>query len=282
MEPGGLRPEYMNWNMMPRLYKQMPGLPTLTVKPQIWDKWCKEPYMLWEPTQLAGDSQPGVALVICYSRHHDLLKGKDKDTPQSQMAISMTLAYVPEHWPLASFEESSHIINAVRVEGDLVGMISLTQLHKKAPNLPDVSYREYGQHMTIAPLTLLDPSAPLDNAMLLMCGPPHCFAVRAFHCKHSSSGNASKMTFYAPLAFRKALKGELLVLSGCNGKTWSGTFSGMDHHEVPMARLYVFMKLNASNRIPVLPEYAFALCELGSWPFPSTMDINILPEACLA
>ena len=106
----------------------MPGLPTLTVKLQIWDKWCKEPYTLWEPTQLAGDFWPGIALVICYSRHHDLLKGKDKDAPRSQMAISMTLAYVPEHWPLASFEESSHVINAVWAEGDLVGMISLTQV----------------------------------------------------------------------------------------------------------------------------------------------------------
>ena len=90
------------------------------------------------------------------------------------------------------------------------------------------------------------------------------------------------MTFYAPPAFRKAPKGELLVLSGCNGKTWGGTSSGMDHHEVPMAPLNVFMKLNASNGILVLPEYAFGLCEPGSWPFQSTMDINILPEACLA
>ena len=198
------------------------------------------------------------------------------------MVISMTLAYVPEHWPLASFEESSHVINAVRAKGDLVGMISLTRLHKKAPYLPDISYREYGQHMTIAPLTLPDPFAPPDDAMLLMCGPPHDFAVGAFHCKHSSSGNAGKMTFYAPPAFWKAPQGELLVLNGCNGKTWGGTGSGMDHHEVPMAPLHVFMKLNASNGILVLPEYAFALCEPGSWPFPSTMDINILPEACLA
>ena len=267
---------------MPGLYKQMPGLPTLTVKPQIWDKWCKEPYTLWEPTQLAGDFWLGIALVICYSRHHDLPKGKDKDAPRSQMAISMTLAYVPGHWPLASFEESSHIINAVWAEGDLAGMISLTRLHKKAPYLPDVSYWEYGQHMTIAPITLPDPSAPPDNAGLLMCGPPHDFAVGALHCKHSSSGKTGKMTFYAPSAFRKALKGELLVLSGCNGKTWGGTGSGMDHHEVLMAPLNVFMKLNASNRIPVLPEYTFVLCEPGSWPFQSTMDINILPEACLA
>ena len=72
------------------------------------------------------------------------------------------------------------------------------------------------------------------------------------------------------------------MLNGCSGKTWGGTSSGMDHHKVPMAPLHIFMKLNASNGIPVLPDYAFALCELGSWPFPSTMDINILPEACLA
>ena len=117
----------------------------------------------------------------------------------------------------------------------LQGMISLTRLHKKAPYLLDVSYREYGQHMTIAPLNLLDPSAPPDPDAngLLMCGPPHDFAVGAFHCKHSSSGKTGKMTFYAPPAFRKAPQGELLVLNGCNGKTWGGTSSGMDHHEVP-------------------------------------------------
>ena len=114
-------------------------------------------HALWEPTQLTGDFRLGIALVICYSRHHDLPKAKDKDAPQSQMAISMTLAYVPEHWPLESFEESSHVINAVWAERDLVGMISQTQLHKKAPYLPDVSYREYGQHMTIAPLNLPGP-----------------------------------------------------------------------------------------------------------------------------
>ena len=153
-------------------------------------------------------------------------------------------------------------------------MISLTWLHKKTPYLPEI--------MTIAPLTLPDPLAPLDDAVLLMCGPPHDFAVGAFHCKHSSSGNAGKMTFYAPPAFWKAPQGELLVLNGCNGKTWGGTGSGVDHHEVPMAPLHVFMKLNASNGILVLLEYAFVLCEPGSWPFPSTMDINILPEACLA
>ena len=145
-------------------------------------------------------------------------------------------------------------------------MVSLTRLHKKAPYLLEVSYREYSQHMTIAPLNLPDLSAPSDDARLVMY----------------STGKTGKMVFYAPPAFRKALKGELLVMNGCNGKTWGATGSGMDHHEVPMAPLNTFMKLNTSNGIPILPEYAFVLCEPGSWPFQSTMDINILPEACLA
>ena len=49
-----------------------------------------------------------------------------------------------------------------------------------------------------------------------------------------------------------------------------------------MAPLDTFMKLRATNGIPVLLEYAFALCSTGTWPFPSTMDQDILPEACLA
>ena len=48
-----------------------------------------------------------------------------------------------------------------------------------------------------------------------------------------------------------------------------------------MAPLNTFMRLHATNGVPVLPEYAFALCQPGAWPFPSTMDINILPNACL-
>ena len=46
--------------------------------------------------------------------------------------------------------------------------------------------------------------------------------------------------------------------------------------------LDTFLKLQATNGVPVLPEYAFALCSAGTWPFPSTMDLNILPETCLA
>ena len=90
------------------------------------------------------------------------------------------------------------------------------------------------------------------------------------------------MAIYAPLAFQKAPQGELLVLNRCNGKTWGGTGSDTNQHEVPMAPLDTFMRLHATNGVLVLPEYAFALCEPGAWPFPRTMDINILPEACLA
>ena len=49
-----------------------------------------------------------------------------------------------------------------------------------------------------------------------------------------------------------------------------------------MAPLDTFVKLHTTNGIPVLPEYAFTLCFPSTWPFPSTMDLSILPEACLA
>ena len=44
------------------------------------------------------------------------------------------------------------------------------------------------------------------------------------------------------------------------------------------------MYINPSHQkdLSVLPEYAFALCSPGTWPFPSTMDLNILPKVCLA
>ena len=129
------------------------------------------------------------------------------------MVVSMTLTYVPEHWQLASFQESSYIINTAGATGDPQGMISLTLVHKKAPFLPDVSYREYGQHMTIVPLT------PPDDEGLGMCGLPHDFAIGAFHCKPQGCGKSGKMAFWVPPAFQKAPRGELLVLTGCNGKT---------------------------------------------------------------
>ena len=46
-----------------------------------------------------------------------------------------------------------------------------------------------------------------------------------------------------------------------------------------MAPLDSFIQLGTNEaREPVLPEYAFALCIPGSWPFPSSMDKTILPE----
>ena len=149
MEPDRLRAEYMNWNMTPRLFKRTPGLPNLIVKLLVWDKWCKEPCTQWEPTQLPRDFWAGVVLVICYSKFQDLTK----DNLRDQMVVSMTLTYFLEHWQLTSFQESSYMINAAWDLGDPQGMISLTQVHKKAPFLPNVSYWEYGQQMTIVSLT---------------------------------------------------------------------------------------------------------------------------------
>ena len=272
MEPGGLRAEHMNWNMMPGLFKRMPGLPTLTVKLLVWEKWCKEPYTQWEPTQHPSDFYAGIALVIYYSKYQDL----PKDNLWDQIVVSMTLTYVPEHWQLVFFQESSYVINAARDEGDPHGMISLTHMHKKAPFIQDISYWEYGQHMTIVPLT--DP----DDEGLGMCNLPHDFAIGAFHSKPQGSGKSGKLAFSTPPAFQRAPCGKLLVLTRCNGKTWGGTSSVPDWHKVPMAPLDTFMRLHTTNGILVLPTYAFALCQLGAWPFQSTMDLNILPEACLA
>ena len=213
MDHGRFRAESMNWNMIPGLFKRMPGLPTLIVKPLVWDKWCKEPCAQWEPTQLARDFWPGVALVICYSKFQDLPKDKLRD----QMVVSMTLAYIPEHWQLTSFQESSYMINTAWEHGDPQGMISLTRVHRKALLLPDVSYQEYSQHMTIAPLI------PPDNDGLDLCSPHQDFAIRTFHYKSQGSGKSGKLIFQAPPAFRRAPPGELLMSTGWNGKAWGGT-----------------------------------------------------------
>ena len=50
-----------------------------------------------------------------------------------------------------------------------------------------------------------------------------------------------------------------------------------------MAPLDSFVQLNTTeDGEPILPEYAFALCLPGSWPFPSLMDKTILPETYLS
>ena len=188
MDSSELRAENMDWNMMPGLFAWMPGLPTMIVRPLVWRNWCKEPCTQWEPTQESKDFRLGVALVICYSKFQDLPENKLQD----QMTVSMTLAYVPEHWLLASFQESSYVINTAWKHSDPQGMISLTRVHKKAPFLQNISYWEDGLHMTI---TLL---IPPDEEGLGLCGPPTDFAVGAFHCKSQGSGKNKKLTYQAP------------------------------------------------------------------------------------
>lgn len=71
---------------------------------------------------MTADFRPRVALVICYLKFQDL----PKDELCDQMVISMTLACVPEHWQLATFQESSDVINTAWEHGDRQGMLSLT------------------------------------------------------------------------------------------------------------------------------------------------------------
>ena len=52
------------------------------VKPMIWDKWCDEACTYWEPTQLAEDFCPRVALVVCYSLPQGQPAGEEDDLPQ--------------------------------------------------------------------------------------------------------------------------------------------------------------------------------------------------------
>ena len=50
-------------------------------------------------------------------------------------------------------------------------------------------------------------------------------------------------------------------------------------HNVPMAPLDSFVQLGLNKAgEAILPDYTFALCIPGSWPFPSSMDKTILPE----
>ena len=111
--------EGINWNMTPGLFARKPGLPTMIVRPLVWEKWCKEPCSLWEPTQENKDFRLGVSLVICYSKFQDLPGNRLQD----QMTVSLTLAYIPEHRQLPSFQESSYVINTAREHGDPQGMI---------------------------------------------------------------------------------------------------------------------------------------------------------------
>ena len=73
-----------------------------------------------------------------------------------------------------------------------------------------------------------------------------------------------------------------MLITGSGSKTWGYTGGTPEHHDVPMAPLDSFIQLKATeDGEPILPEYAFALCLPGSWPFPSLMDQTILPESYL-
>ena len=149
MEPGTLCSEHMQWNHTPGLFKRIPMLPSLMVKPVIWDKWCDGTCAYWEPSQEPDDFHPGIALVVCYSPFQDL----PQDNLRDKKTISMSLVYVPEHWILPSFMEAAYVVNRAQDAKDPRGMMSLAQIHKRSPFYPDISFREYKQHLTIMPLT---------------------------------------------------------------------------------------------------------------------------------
>ena len=75
---------------------------------------------------------------------------------------------------------------------------------------------------------------------------------------------------------------ELVLITGSGNKTWGYTGRTPERHDIPMAPLDSFVQLKTTDGEPILPEYAFALCLPGSWPFPSLMDQTILPESFLS
>ena len=148
MEPRNLQPETMKWKNTPGLFKRIPTLPTLMVKPMIWDKWCDRACAYWEPTQLAEDFPPGVALIVCYSLYQDL----PQDSLREKKIISLSVVYILEHWILPSFGEAAYVVNHAWDAKDSLGMMSLAWIHKKSPFYPDISYWKYKQHLMIVPL----------------------------------------------------------------------------------------------------------------------------------
>ena len=273
MEPGTLCSECMQWNHTPGLFKRILTLPSLMVKPVIWDKWCDRAYAYWEPSQEMDDFHPRIALVVCYSPFQDL----PQDNLQDKKTISMSLVYVPEHWILPSFMEAAYVVNCAWDTKDPCGMMSLARIHKRSPFYLDISFREYKQHLTIMPLM------PPTEDGLRYCGYMENFAVGALHRRPEFFCKVREMTSWAPLAFRKAPPGELVLITGNGSKTWGYTSGTPKRHEVPMAPLDSFIQLNTTeDGEPILPEYAFALCLPGSWPFPSLMDKTILLETYLS
>ena len=269
MEPRTLYSKRMQWNHTPGLFKRIPTLPSLTVKPVIWDKWCDGACAYWEPSQDPDDFRPGIALVVCYSPFQDL----PQDNLRDKKTISMSLVYVPEHWVLPSFMEAAYVVNHAWDAKDPQGMMSLAQIHKRSPFYPDISFQEYKQHLMIMPLM------PPTEDGLGYCRYTENFAVGALHQRPDCFCKVREMTSWAPPAFQKAPPGELVLITGSGSKTWGYTGRTPECHNVPMAPLDSFIQLNTTeDGEPILPEYAFALCLSRSSPFPSLMDKTILPE----
>ena len=181
--------------------------------------------------------------------------------------------YIPEHWILLSFGEAAYVVNHARDTKDPLGMMSLAQIHKKSPFYPDISYQEYKQHLMIVPLL------PSGDGLGL-CGYMKNFAIGTLHRRLYNFGKGGEITSWAPPAFWKATPGELVLITGSGSKTWGYTGLVPERHDVPMAPLDSFVQLGLDKAgEAILPDYAFALCIPGSWPFPSSMDKTILPES---
>ena len=165
------------------------------------------------------------------------------------------------------------MVNHARDAKDPLGMMSLARIHKKSPFYPDISYREYKQHLTVIPLL------PSGDGLGL-CGYTKNFAVGTLHQRLDTFGKSREITSWAPPAFRKAAAGELVLITRSGSKTWRYTGLVTECHNVPMAPLDSFVQLSHDDAgEAILPDYAFALCIPGSWPFPSSMDKTILPES---
>ena len=121
---------------------------------------------------------------------------------------------------------------------------------------------------------------PLEALRAHLSKGPH---MGALHRRPDCFCKVGEMTSWAPLAFQKAPPRELVLITGNSSKTWGYTGETPERHEVPMAPLDSFVQLNTTeDGEPILPEYAFALCLPGSWPFPSLMDKTILLETYLS
>ena len=189
MEAGGLRLATMNWNMTPGLFKWTLGLPTIVVPPKVWLKWTEPNNTQWEPNEHAGNFWPGIALVVCRTPYY----GHCQENLWQHMVTSMAVVYIPEDWTLASFTEMAFMIN--KVKEDTQGVLSLTRLHKDTKFYPDISYADYGQHMTLVPL-VSSSSTEFEG-----CGAAENFAVGALHQWPEQYCKSKNPESWVPLAF---------------------------------------------------------------------------------